>query len=124
MAEQGMRLSLLYALIDPELYHPISTSKTSEEANTEQTQRDKDYERKGKLDNRQLPAKKKAREALYQALYAIVEYPNVNRALNRAIAKALCNAMREDETNLRDDPDVTRLYEILQPIIRDAIDES
>jgi hypothetical protein len=124
MAEQSMRLSLLYALIDPELYRSFSTSKMPEEVNAEKTQRQKDYERKEKLDNSQLPAKKKAREALYKSLYAIVEYPNVNRDLNRGIAKALCNAMREDETNLRDDPDIIRLYEILQPIIREAIDES
>jgi hypothetical protein len=78
-----------------------------------------------------LPPKQKrgVRKALYDALYSILEYSDVNRDLTMAIGAALCNAITSNsQGDLLHDPQVrpgiTRLPTVLKPIVCDAIDES
>jgi hypothetical protein len=61
---------------------------------------------------------------LYNALYTILEYSDINRDLNMAIGKALCNAISENSQGLlQNDPGIKRLQDVLKPIVTEAIDE-
>jgi hypothetical protein len=87
---------------------------------------DPDIQRANKYD-KDLTSKqqREVRKALYDALYAIVEGGEVNRDLNMAIGKALCQAITGNhQEDLQREPGIRRLREVLNPIVRAAIDEA
>jgi hypothetical protein len=77
-----------------------------------------------------LPSKqqREIRKALYDALYNILEYADLNRDLSMAIGAALCNAISSNsQGDLLHDPHIRpglqRLPAVLKPIVTEAIDE-
>jgi hypothetical protein len=118
MEEDHMAMSLLYALLDVNDLQTLETAAT-------QYPKSPDLERALKYKNLLTgKQRKEVREALYDALYAILEGGDINRDLNMAIGKALCNAISGNlQGSLQNDPDIERLYTVLKPIVTEAIDE-
>ena len=69
--------------------------------------------------------KKQVMEGLYKVLYLMLEEYEIpsNRAINRAIGKALARAIHGKIPGLEADKDVTRMREILQPVVTAAVEE-
>ena len=130
MEEDFMAMSLLYALLG---IHEMDELETIEREHQKYTpvQRQQhpdpkfqDEERAIKYKGLKSKQQREVREALYDALYAIVEGGNVNKDLNMAIGKALCNAISGNHLgSIQGDPDVARLSTVLRPIVVEAIDD-
>jgi hypothetical protein len=119
MEEDPMAMSLLFALLGVDDRDDLKNPSI-------QYPTDPDIQRAIKYD-KELDSKQKrgVRGALYDALYAIIESGEINRDLNMAIGKALCQAVTGNhQEDLRRDPSLIRLREVLSPIVRDAIDEA
>jgi hypothetical protein len=115
-----MAMSLLFAVLGvndrDDLYKPSTPYQTNADDIRAAIKYDRELEPK---------AKREVREALYDALYAIIEGGDVNRDLNMAIGKALCQAITGNhQEDLQQEPGIRRLREVLNPIVRDAIDEA
>jgi hypothetical protein len=137
MGEDLMAMSLLYALLgvdDMEELEDLGKQygglaaaaplpKNASDAEKRAWQEHEDKRLAVKYHKAPLKQKKEVRKALYDALYHILEYSNVNRSLSMAIGKALCNARKEAPEVLRNDIHITRLYEDLKPVVTEAIDE-
>jgi len=113
-----MAMSLLYALLgvnDPATLNALAAVRPMPP----------DIARALKYRDRMTPRERReVRAALYQALYAIVEGAEVNRAQSMAIGKALCNALSGNlQGSLQNDPDILSLYVALKPIVAETIDE-
>ena len=67
--------------------------------------------------------KKVVRKALYDALYRILQYSDINRDLSMVIGKALCNAINEDRREPLPAEESDKLRDVLKPIVTEAIDE-
>jgi len=126
MEEELMAMSLLYGLLG------VDDLQTLEALVTKHAQYPHalslDEERAVKYYGMPSKQKREVRKALYDALYAILEYADVNPDLSMVIGAALCNAVSgNSQGDLRDDPRVspgiTRLSIVLKPIVSDAIDE-
>jgi hypothetical protein len=126
MEENFMAMSLLYSLLG------INDQQSLDDLIAQNLQ----YPNTLSLDQKRvvkyhgLPPKQKreVREALYDALYNILDYSDLNRDLTMAIGAALCNAISSNSQGdlLRDPrlrPGVQRLSTVLKPIVSDAIDE-
>jgi len=130
MEEDLMAMSLLYALLGVHEMNDLVAIETAHKQYTA-VQRAQNPDPKFKDEERALTYKdlkskqqKEVQEALYDALYAIVEGGNVNKDLNMAIGKALCNAISGNRLgSIQNDPGVARLFTVLKPIVADAIDE-
>ena len=125
-----MAMSLLYALLGVHDTNDLKTIETDHQKYTA-VQRAQNTDPKFKDEERALRYKglkskqqKEVQEALYDALYAIVEGGDVNKDLNMAIGKALCNAISGNRLGtIQGDLGVARLATVLRPIVADAIDE-
>ena len=126
MEEDFMAMSLLYGLLG------VKDLQTLEALVTQHSQHPNSLslDEKRVVKYHCLPSKHKreVRKALYDALYAILEYADVNRDLSMAIGAALCNAIsRNSQGDLLLDPHInpglTRLGTVLKPIVSEAIDE-
>jgi len=125
-----MAMSLLYALLGVRDTNDLNTIETEHKKYTAE-ERKQNADAKFKDEERALTYKglkpkqqKEVQEALYDALYAIVEGGDVNKDLNMAIGKALCNAISGNHLgSIQKDAGVTRLFTVLKPIVADAIDE-
>ena len=120
-----MAMSLLFALLgvnDRDDLNQVDPNKPSMPYQTDAG----DIQRAIKYDRDLTPKQQReVRAALYDALYAIVEGGDVNRDLNMAIGKALCQAITGNhQEDLRTDAGIIRLRAVLSPILRDAIDEA
>jgi hypothetical protein len=72
----------------------------------------------------QLKPKREVREALYRAVYGILEYSDVNLQHSMAIGRALCNAISGNSLgDIQDDDNIEALSNALRRIVRNAIDE-
>jgi hypothetical protein len=120
MEEDTMAMSLLFAVLGvndrEDLKNPSIPYQTDPA----------DIQRAVKYDKDLTPKQRReVRKALYDALYAIVEGGEVNRDLNMAIGKALCQAVTGNhQEDLQREPGIIRLRAVLNPIVRDAIDEA
>jgi hypothetical protein len=118
MEEELMAMSLLYELLG---INDLQTLDILAVKYPRSADEDRALKYKNVLDSKQ---KREVREALYGALYAILEGYEVNRDLSMAIALALCNALNGNlEGNLQGAPGMPRLREVLKPIVAEAIDE-
>ena len=131
-----MAMSLLYALLDvedqlkvqylekdPEVLadlEPLPPSPTEDAKRNHERRANK--KRAFKYYKLPLKQKKEVRKALYDALYHILEYSEVNRDLSMIIGKALCNAINERTEGLPPD-ETSKLRHVLTPIVAEAIDE-
>jgi hypothetical protein len=126
MEEDFMAMSLLYSLLGVNDQQSLDAlvAQNAQYPNTLSLDQKRAVKYYG------LPSKQKreVREALYEALYNILEYSDINRDLTMAVGAALCNAISSNsQGDLLHDPrlrpGVQRLSTVLKPIVSDAIDE-
>lgn len=104
-----MAMSLLYALLEDERSGTPPGRTNRERADT--------YKGLGRKQ------KQEVRKALYDALYHILEYSEVNRDLSMIIGKALCNAINANSREPLQPQEVERFRDVLMPIVAEAIDD-
>jgi hypothetical protein len=69
------------------------------------------------------PQQQEVREALYEALYTILEYSHVLRTESMAMAWALCNTLKNAGPSIPANvPEIVNFRQNLQLVVRDAID--
>jgi hypothetical protein len=113
-----MAMSLLFALLDVDDRNDLKIL-------AQQYPISDDVKRAMKYSEMTPKQQREVRKALYDALYAITQGSEVNRDLNMAIGKALCNAINGNrQGSLQRDPDIQRLYAVLKPVVVQAIDET
>jgi hypothetical protein len=126
MEDDFMAISLLYGLLGINDQHSLDAllAQNAQYPNT------LSVDQKRAVKYHDLPSKQKreVRKALYDALYNILEYSDINRDLTMAIGAALCNAISSNSQGdlLHDprlSPGVQRLSTVLKPIVSDTIDE-
>jgi hypothetical protein len=120
MEEEAMAMSLLLAVLGvndredltkPSLAYAIDSDDRAHAVKYLNTLTDKQ--------------KREVRGALYDALYAILEGGEVNKDINMAIALAMCQAMTGNhDEDLRNHEGIQRLRKVLNPIVKDAIDDA
>jgi hypothetical protein len=110
-------MSLLYALLETE--PPADPSKGEQKRLVASRSKVDAY--------KSLPAEKRdpVLDDLYQILYFIIEHHDLphNRILNRAIGKVLAKAIRDEIPDLVGDKDIEKLYNMLKPMVTEAIEE-
>jgi hypothetical protein len=115
--EDYMAMSLLFALLDVD-------DRNDLEILAKQYPISDDVKRAIKYSSMTPKQKREVLKELYRALYAITQSSEVNRDLNMAIGKALCNAINGNrQGSLQHDPGIQKLYAVLKPIVVEAIDE-
>lgn len=110
-------MSLLYALLETE--PPADPSKGERKRSVDAQQKVAAFQGMGE------DKTKPVLDGLYQILYFIIEHHDLphNRILNRAIGKVLAKAIKDEIPDFVGDEDIEKLYDMLKPIVTEAIEE-